>query len=124
MPSCSGFWNALRPRDQPHAAGALVDDRGAHCLLQVILARLAAGVDQAGASHVAVGHLVAHQVDRVVGGEFAVHLGMGLAELDGVVAAVVLGHFLLHDVGVDGRGKVIGLSGQVGGNVVILVAQS
>ena len=49
---------------------------------QIVLARCAAGIDQAGAPHVAVGHLVARQVDRVVGGELAVHLRAGLAELD------------------------------------------
>ena len=69
-PSAIGRWNALRPEMRPDAAGPLVDDRGAHGLGQVGRALgLAAAVDQADAAHVAVGHLPAAQVDRVVGGE-------------------------------------------------------
>ena len=57
----------LAAGDQPHAAGALVDHRGLDGFLQVALARrCAARVDQAGAAHVAVGDLIARQVDRVV----------------------------------------------------------
>jgi cardiolipin synthase (CMP-forming) len=73
----------LAPGDQPHAAGALVDHRGAHGFGQVALAlRFAARVDQPGAAHVAVGDLIAAQVDRVVGGQLAVDLGVRLAELE------------------------------------------
>ena len=46
------------------------------------------------AAHEAVDHLIAGKVDGVVAGEFAVDLGMGFAELDGGIAAVVFGLFL------------------------------
>ena len=35
MPSRIGRWNALRPADQAHAAGPLVDHRGPHRVGQV-----------------------------------------------------------------------------------------
>jgi hypothetical protein len=35
---------------------------------------------------------MAYQIDRVVGGELAVNLGRGFAELDSVINAVVFGH--------------------------------
>src|SRR5436309_10320182 len=60
----------LPPRDQAHAAGALVDHRRPDRFLEIALAGGgAARVDQAGAPHVAVGDLIAREIDRVVGGE-------------------------------------------------------
>lgn len=65
-------------------------------------ARRAAGVDQPGAAHIAVGQLVAHQIDGVIAGQFAVHPVVGIAEVNRFVAAVILRHLLLNDIGADG----------------------
>ena len=76
-------------------------------------------VDEADAAGVAVDDLPAGEVDGVVGGELVVDERVGLAELEGVVAAVVLGLLLLDDVGLDGDAEVVGLAGEVGGEVVV-----
>ena len=76
-------------------------------------------VDEPGAPHVAVGHLVAHEVDRVIRGERRIHQRVRLRELDRVEAAVVLGHLLLDDVGLDGDPEVVGLAREVGRDVVV-----
>ncbi len=55
----------------------------------------------------------------MVAGELLVDLAVGLAELDGVVATVAVGLFLLDDVGVEGRRQVVGLAGEIGAGVVI-----
>ena len=59
----------LAAGDEPLTAGALVDDRGLHGVEQVVLAARPAGIDQAHASRVAVEHLVAAEVDRVIARE-------------------------------------------------------
>ena len=53
--------------------------------------------------------MIPHQVYRVISGQFAINFGAGFAKLDGVVAAIILGHFLFDDIGVNGYGKVIGI---------------
>ena len=68
MPSFIGRWNAFRPGDQSHTAGALVDDCGLHGFLQIALARrFAAGIDQARAAHKAIDDLIAREIDRMIG---------------------------------------------------------
>src|SRR5665213_1902485 len=110
----------LAAHDEAGATGPLVDDGGAHGLGQIVGALgLTARVDQGDPSGVAVDDLPAGQVDRVVGGELAVDQGVGLAELQGVVAAVVLRLLLLDDVGLDGHAEVVGLAGQVGRQRVV-----
>jgi hypothetical protein len=68
-------------------------------------------------AHVAVGDLVAAEVDRVVGRQLRVdeRAGLPVARPERVVAAVVLGHLLLDDVGLDRHAEVVGLAGEVGG---------
>src|SRR5262249_33245292 len=56
----------LAARDEAGAAGALVDDRRRDRLGEIVRAGGSAGVDEAGASHISVRHLVAAEVDRVV----------------------------------------------------------
>ena len=112
--------------DEAGAAGSFVDDGGEDGVLEVVVAGGAAGVDEAGSAHVAVGDLVAAEVDRMVGGEFAVDALIefavaGSAGVEGFEAAVVFGEFLLDDVGLDGDAEVVGLAGEVGGEVVVLV---
>ena len=55
----------------------------------------------------------------MVGGQLVIDLGVGLAELDGVVATVVLCLLLLDDVRLDGHAEVVGLAGEVGRHVVV-----
>ena len=73
----------LAARDQAGAARALVDHRRADGLgLVGVLGGRAARVDQARAAHVAARHLVAAEVDRVVGRELVVDEVVGLAEAE------------------------------------------
>ena len=109
----------LAAGDQPHPAGALVDHRGVDGVREVVLAGGAARVDQPHAAEVAVGDLPARPLDRVVLGELLVHQRAGVAELDRGVAAVVLGQFLLDDVGLDGDADVVRLPGEVRRDVVV-----
>ena len=51
---------------------------------------------------IAVGQLVAHQIDGVIAGQFAVYPIVGIAEVNRFVAAVILRHLLLNDIGADG----------------------
>ena len=44
----------------------------------------------------------------------------GVAHVEGHVAAVIFGHFLLDDVGLDGDAEMIGLAGEIGGEVIVL----
>ena len=116
----------LTTGDEALAAGTLVDDGRLDGFGEVIVARGAAGVDQADATHVAIGDLVAGEVDRVIGRKVGVHALVDFAVrrfcgLDGEVAAVVLGKLLLDDVGADGDAEVVGLAGKVGGHVIIFV---
>ena len=57
------------------------------------------------------------RVDALV--EFAVARAAGI---EGLEAAVVLGELLLDDVGLDRATEVVGLAGEVGGEMIILVA--
>ena len=45
----------------------------------------------------------------------------GIAHVEGRVATVIFGKLLLDDVGFDGDAEVIGLAGEVGGNVIVLI---
>ena len=105
--------------DQSRAAGPLIDDGGFGRIGQVVFTRLPARVDQAGAAHEAVGHLIAGEVDRVVGSQLAVDEVAGFAEVERLIAAVIGGHLLLDDISFDGDAEVIGLSGEVGAGVVV-----
>ena len=116
----------LATGDEALATGALVDDSRLDGFGEVIVAGRTAGVDQADATHVAIGDLVTGEVDRVIGRKVGVHALVDLAVrrfrgLDGEVPAVVLGKLLLDDVGADGDAEVVGLAGKVGGYVVIFV---
>src|SRR5258708_35521177 len=92
----------LAAGDEAHAAGALVDDGRLHSLFEIALAGgCATRIDQTGAAHVAVGDLVARQVDRMRARQIRVDLLARLAEVQGGVAAVGLRKFLLDDVGFD-----------------------
>src|SRR5205807_772133 len=109
-----GALEGFAPGDEAHAAAALVDDGGAHGLGHVALAlRLAAGVDEAAPAHVAVHDLVADEVYGVVARQLRVNLRVGLPvgafDVEGVVAAVTFGQFLLDDVCLDGDAEVVGL---------------
>ncbi len=92
--------------DESHATGALVDDRGRGSFGKVVLAGGATTVDETDAPHVAVRHLVAAQIDRMIAGQFAVdalvQFAVGaVARVQGQEAAVVLGQFLLDDIRFD-----------------------
>src|SRR5258708_1098201 len=47
--------------------------------------------------------------------------GAGIADVEGLVAAVIFGELLLDDVGLNSDAEVIGLASEVGGDVVVLI---
>jgi hypothetical protein len=112
--------------DEAGAAGALVDHSGGYGFFEVVCAGRAAAIDQACAAHVAVGHLVARQVDGMVAGEIGVDALVefavaGITHVEGLVAAVIFRELLLDDVRLDGHAEMVGLAGEVGGEVIVLV---
>src|SRR5258705_2248313 len=46
---------------------------------------------------------------------------VGIADVEGLVAAVIFGELLLDDVGLNSDAEVIGLASEVGGDVVVLI---
>ena len=110
----------LAARDQARAAGALVDHGGSHGVGEVVRARRAARVDEPGAAHVAVGDLVAGQVDRVSASSARSRRACRSCRIRGRGSRRRrLGQLLLDDVGLDRDAEVVGLPGQVGGEVVV-----
>src|ERR1700761_1717340 len=59
--------------NQPHAASALIDHGCRNSFRHIILSGSAATVDQANSSHIAVGNLIAAEIDWMIRGEFIVH---------------------------------------------------
>src|SRR6202158_5811140 len=112
--------------DEAGAAGTLVDDGGGYGFFEVVCAGSAAAVDEAGAAHVAVGDLIAGQVDGMIAGQVRVDAFVelavaGIAHVEGLIAAVIFGELLLDDVGFDGDAEMIGLAGEIGGEMIVLV---
>ncbi len=114
---------SLAPTDHAAAARTFVDHGCGDSFSQIVVARRSARVDQTAATHVASSDLQAGHVDRMLGQQVAVDLGVSLAELDGAEAILVrLGQLLLDDVGFDGDAEVVGLGRQISRHVVVLVA--
>ena len=63
----------LASHNETLPAGALVDHRCLRGIREIVIALGAAAVDQANAPRVAVHHLVAAQVNRMVAGQLAVN---------------------------------------------------
>ena len=107
-------------RDETHTAGALVD-HSRHDSLTHITCTLgvASRVDEPDASHVAVGYLVACEIDRVIRRETIVHqiihlpIGRFALLIQEPEAAVLLGQLLLDDIRLNGDAQVVGLAGHV-----------
>ena len=115
----------LASRDEAHATRTLVDNCRAYRVLHIAgTFGLTARVDQSGAAHVAIEHLVTAEVDRMLGGQFGINALIQFAirasaSVERLVAPIVGGKFLLDDVSLDGDAQVIGLARKVGGNVVV-----
>src|ERR1700694_5622969 len=121
-----GALERLAAGDEAGAAGALVDHGGGYRFFEVVGARRSAAIDQACAAHVAVGHLVARQVDGMVAAEIGVDALVefavaGIADVKRRIAAVIFRKLLLDDVRLDGYAEMVGLAGEVGGEVIVLV---
>ncbi len=113
-------------RDESLATGALVDDSSLNCFSEVVIARRTARIDETDATHVAISHLVASEVDGVIGAKVGVHALVDLTVgrfglLDSEVTAVVFRKLLLDDVGTDGDAEVVGLASKVSRHVVVFV---
>src|SRR5439155_6377427 len=61
-----GTLESFAAGDETGAASALVDDRRGDSFFEVVCAGSAAAVDQSHAAHVAVGNLIAGQVDGMI----------------------------------------------------------
>ena len=112
--------------DEASAAGALVDDSSSDGFLEIVCAGSAAAVNQASATHVAIGDLIARQIDGMIAAEVGVNTLVklavaGIAYVESLVAAVIFRKFLLDDVGLDGHAEMVSLAGEVGGEVIVLV---
>src|SRR6267154_6917448 len=112
--------------DEAGAAGALVDDSGSDCFFEVVCTGCAAGVDETGAAHVAIRDLVAAKVDGMIAGEVGVNTFVefavaGIAHVEHLIAAIIFGELLFNDVGFDGDAEMIGLAGEVGGEMIVLI---
>ena len=113
-------------RNQTHATRAFIDDRRLHRFGNVILAGGTAGVDQTRPTRKAVQHLVSAKIDRMIRSQLGIDSGIGLPvitsrQLQRIVAPVVLGKLLFDNIGLDGRSDVIGLRGQIGRQMIILL---
>src|SRR6266446_7422820 len=121
-----GALESFAAGDEAGAAGALIDDRGRHRFLEVVGAGSATAVDQPGSAHVTIGDLIARQVDGVIAAEIGVDALVklavaGITHVKRLIAAVILRELLLDDVGLDGHAEMVGLAGEVSGEVVVLV---
>src|SRR6201984_525785 len=65
--------NGFAAGNQARTAGTLVDDRCCHSLFKIICAGCTAAVDQPGAAHIAVCHLIAAEVDGMIAGQVGVN---------------------------------------------------
>src|SRR5437660_10617821 len=102
--------------DEAGATSTLVDDGGGDGFLEVIGPGRATAIDQASAAHETVGHLIATEINGMVAGEIGVNAFVeltvaGIAHVQGLVAAVIFGEFLLDDVGLNGDAEMVGLAG-------------
>src|SRR5262249_23326254 len=112
--------------DEAGAAGPLVNYGGGHGFFEIIFAGSAAAVDEPRAAPETVGHLIAAEIDGVVAGQLGVDALVepsvtGIAHIQSLVAPVILRQLLLDDVGLNGDTEMIGLTGEVGGEVIVLV---
>ena len=69
--------------------------------------------------------MIAAQIDRVIAGQVSVDSLVELAvagtsHVERFITSVVLRQFLLDDVGFDGDTEMVGLTGQISGNVIVL----
>src|SRR6266403_3334965 len=121
-----GALESLAAGDEASAASALVDDGSGDGFLEIVCAGSAAAVDQANTAHVAIGDLIARQIDGMVaakvGVDALVKLAVaGIAHVEGLVAAVIFRELLLDDVRLDGHAEMVGLASEIGGEVIVLV---
>src|SRR5438477_426708 len=93
--------------DETRAASALVDNRSGDGFLEIVCSGSAATVDQDSAAHVAVGDLIARQVDGMIAAEVRVYALVkfavaGITHVEGLITAVIFRELLLDDVRLDG----------------------
>src|SRR6476661_244492 len=63
--------------DQSHASCTLIDDRGADCLTKIAFSRSSPRIDETAASHIAIDHLVAAKIDRMIRRKLRINLIIG-----------------------------------------------
>jgi hypothetical protein len=99
-------------RNEASATSTLVDHRSEDRLFKVFFSAGTTAIDKASSAHVAVGNLIAAEVDRMISGEFGVDALVEFAVarttcVKGFVSSVVLRKLLLDDVCLDGAPKVV-----------------
>src|SRR5208337_1715005 len=71
-------------------------------------------------------HLVAREINWMIAAEFGVNALVelsiaGIPYVQGFIAAVIFGQLLLDDVGLNGNAEMIGLAGEIGRDVIVLI---
>src|SRR5208283_3018912 len=71
-------------------------------------------------------HLVAREINWMIAAEFGVNALVklsiaGIPDVQGFIASVIFGQLLLNDVGLDGNAEMIGLAGEIGRDVIVLI---
>src|SRR5262245_12182061 len=118
---------SLAAGNEPHSSCALVDDGSSDRVLKVGSAfGFTATINEPGTTHVTIGDLVPAEVDGMIAGQFGIDAFVelavtGTARVQGFEAAIIFRKFLFDDVRLNRDAEVIGLTGEVGGNMIILI---
>src|SRR5208282_96946 len=93
----------LASGNQSGAAGALVNDGSGDGFGEIVFAGSAAAIDERGAAHVTVGHLITAEVNRMIAGQLGINALVVFAvtrtrRIQRLEAAVVFRQLLFDDV--------------------------
>lgn len=117
----------LSSRNQSHPTCAFVDDSSLHRILQIVVAARSARINQSRASHVAIRDLIPAKIYRVIRRQISINAFIRFSitapfQIERLISTVVLGQFLLYDVGLNGHAEMVCLSRQIRRNVIIPVS--
>ncbi len=126
-PFLKGSLERFASGDEAHSARAFVNDCSGDGFLHIVIAAGSTAVNEPGATHVAVCKLVPGEIDWVIGGELGVDsfVELAVAGVSGIEcfkSAVEFGQLLLDDIRFDRDAKVVRLTRQVGGCVIVFAS--
>ena len=105
-----GRWKALRPEIRPVPPARLLMTAVVTASSKSLAPEAPPLLIMSAAAHETVGDLVAAEIDGMIAGEVGVNALVEfavtrVAHVEGHVAAVIFGHFLFDDVGLDGNAR-------------------